>query len=123
MKSTRTKSKLYLDSGCSRHMTGDKSQFTSLEARNRGNVTFGKNEKGKIVGIGNIGNTQTLSIHHVLLADSLKHNGGCDPQTHGVVQVVKNYQSHRELKLIIELLFVFICLDSPIALLLNIKLN
>lgn len=46
-------------------MTGDKSQFTSLEAKDGGNVNFGDNAKRKIVGIGKIGNTQTLFIHHV----------------------------------------------------------
>ena len=55
-------------------MTGDKNQFTSLEAKNGGNVTFGDNAKGKIIGTGKISNTQTLSIHHVLLVNGLKHN-------------------------------------------------
>ncbi|KAK9749038.1 hypothetical protein RND81_02G098700 [Saponaria officinalis] len=36
----------YLDRGCSRHMTGDISQFLSLEAYNGGSVTFGDNKKG-----------------------------------------------------------------------------
>ena len=49
-------------------------QFTSLEAKNGGNVTFRDNAKGKIIGISNIGNTQTLSIHHVLLVNGSKHN-------------------------------------------------
>ena len=56
LKSTRTKNEWYLDSGCSRHMTGDKEQFYKLNAKDRGHVTFGDNAKGKIVGIGEIGN-------------------------------------------------------------------
>ena len=74
MKSTRIKSEWYLDSGCSRHMTGDKKQFNKLDAKNGGHVTFGDNAKGKIIGIGKIGNPHSLSIHHVLLVDGLKHN-------------------------------------------------
>ena len=47
-------------------MTGDKEQFNNLEAKDGGYVTFRENEKGKIIGIGEIGNPQSLSIHHVL---------------------------------------------------------
>ena len=74
MKSIRIKSKCYLDSGCSRHMTGDKEQFNKLDAKDGGHVTFGNNVKGKIIDIGEIDNLQSLSIHHVLLVDGLKHN-------------------------------------------------
>ena len=56
LKSIGTKSKKYLDSGCSRHMTGDKKQFNKLDTKNGGHVTFGDNAKGKIIGIGEIGN-------------------------------------------------------------------
>ena len=52
---------------------GDKVQFASLEAKDRGNVTFEDNSKGKIMGIGKISNPETLSIHHVLFVD-WKHN-------------------------------------------------
>ena len=41
MKSTRIKSEWYLDSGCSRHMTGDKKQFNELDAKNGGHVILG----------------------------------------------------------------------------------
>ena len=56
LKSTRIKNKLYLDSRCSRHMTGDKEQFHKLNAKDAGHVTFGDNAKGKIIGIREIGN-------------------------------------------------------------------
>ena len=59
MKSTRIKSKWYLDSGCSRYMTRDKEQFNKLDVKDGGHVTFGDNEKGKIIGIGEIGNPQS----------------------------------------------------------------
>ena len=35
----------YLDSGCSRHMTGDRSLFKVLESKKGGNVTFGDESK------------------------------------------------------------------------------
>ncbi|GMJ08622.1 hypothetical protein HRI_004531400 [Hibiscus trionum] len=38
----------YLDSGCSRHMTGDKSRFMDLKPKSGGVVTFGDNSKGHI---------------------------------------------------------------------------
>ena len=59
---------MYLDSGCSRHMTGDKDQFNKIDANDGGHVTFRDNAKGKIIGIGEIGNPQSLFIHHVLFA-------------------------------------------------------
>ena len=43
----------YFDSGCSRHMTGDKNMFTSLNDYNGGSVTFGDGKKGKVIGKGN----------------------------------------------------------------------
>jgi hypothetical protein len=68
------KRKWYLDSGCSRHMTGDKDQFCILERKEGGVVTFGDDEKGKIIGIGKIEVTPSSYINNVLLVDSLKHN-------------------------------------------------
>ncbi|KAK8983113.1 hypothetical protein V6N11_057869 [Hibiscus sabdariffa] len=44
----------YLDSGCSRHMTGDKSRFLEFKSKSGGVVTFGDNSKGNIEGIGSI---------------------------------------------------------------------
>jgi len=39
----------YLDSGCSRHMAGDKSMFLTLTMKEGGNVKFGGNQSGKII--------------------------------------------------------------------------
>ena len=55
-------------------MTGNKEQFHKLDAKDGGHVTFGDNAKGKIIGIGEIDNPQSLSIHHVLFVDGIKHN-------------------------------------------------
>ncbi|PNX89553.1 zinc knuckle family protein, partial [Trifolium pratense] len=40
----------YLDSGCSRHMTGEKQLFSKLTLKEGGSVGFGGNQKGKIIG-------------------------------------------------------------------------
>jgi len=63
----------YLDSGCSRHMAGEKSMFLTLAIKEGGNVKFGGNQSGKIIGTGTIGNT-SISISNVWLVDGLKHN-------------------------------------------------
>ncbi|XP_059635284.1 uncharacterized protein LOC132277441, partial [Cornus florida] len=69
-----SKDKWFLDSGCSRHMTGDQSKFHSIKPHKGGSVTFGDNSKGKVIGIGTIGISSSLSIDDVLLVKGLKHN-------------------------------------------------
>jgi len=64
----------YFDSGCSRHMTGEKSNFLSLTAAEGGSVAFGNGKFGTIVGIGKIGESLSHSIDSVYLLDGLKHN-------------------------------------------------
>ena len=48
----RQKDPWYIDSGCSKHMSGDKSKFLSLTEHKPGNVTFGNDASGKIKGKG-----------------------------------------------------------------------
>ncbi|KAK2436266.1 bromodomain-containing protein [Trifolium repens] len=69
----RKESSWYLDSGCSRHMIGDKLLFHTLNQQEGGTVGFGGNQKGKIIGIGTVGNS-SLSISNVWLVDGLHHN-------------------------------------------------
>jgi len=64
----------FVDSGCSRHMTGEKSNFLSLVASNGGSVAFENDKFGTIVGIGMIGESLSYSIDCVYLVDGLKHN-------------------------------------------------
>ncbi|KAK8625938.1 hypothetical protein V6N13_057093 [Hibiscus sabdariffa] len=64
----------YLDSGCSRHMTGDKSRFLEFKSKSGGVVTFGDNSKGNIEGIGSIGNHSSILIDDVFYVNGLKHN-------------------------------------------------
>ncbi|MCI36937.1 zinc knuckle family protein, partial [Trifolium medium] len=54
----------YLDSGCSRHMTGEKHMFQTLNLMEGGYVGFGGNQKGKIIGTVTVGNS-SLSIKDV----------------------------------------------------------
>ncbi|WVZ17702.1 hypothetical protein V8G54_010684 [Vigna mungo] len=68
------KSLWYLESGCSRHMTGDKKRFISLEKKKQGFVTYGDNNKGRIMGTGDIGGGNTLTIRDVLYVEGLKYN-------------------------------------------------
>ncbi|XP_022950378.1 uncharacterized protein LOC111453493 [Cucurbita moschata] len=68
------KNKWYLDSGCSRHMTGNPSKFVNLSKKDGGLVTFGDNKKGKIIGKGTIGNDSCTLIENVLLVDGLNHD-------------------------------------------------
>ena len=64
----------YLDSGCSRHMTGRRHMFQSLEFNPGGQVGFGGDQRGKIIGSGTVGNGNLPSISNVLLVDGLMHN-------------------------------------------------
>ncbi len=63
-----------MDSGCSKHMTGDASKFLLIKPTKGGSVTFGDNSKGKILGIGSVGKDLSSSIEDILLVQSLKHN-------------------------------------------------
>ena len=64
----------YLDSGCSKHMTGDITRFSSLTLKSKGHVTYGDNNKGKILGVGKIGMPPSITIDNVLYVEDLKHN-------------------------------------------------
>ncbi|RDX58410.1 hypothetical protein CR513_62276, partial [Mucuna pruriens] len=63
----------YLDNGCSHHMTRERSMFQDLSSKLGGWITFGGNQKGKIVGIGRIGKHPFPSIN-MLFVEILKHN-------------------------------------------------
>jgi len=64
----------YIDSSCSKHMTRDASKFIYISPKNSGHVTYGDNNKGKILGVGKIGMNPSTSIENVLLVDGLKHS-------------------------------------------------
>jgi hypothetical protein len=39
----------YIDSGCSKHMTGDKDKFFTLTKKDKDKITFGDNVSSKIL--------------------------------------------------------------------------
>ena len=55
-------------------MTGDRKLFSKLKKKNGGSVIFHDNAKGKVIGIGTIGNHSSTYIQNVFLIDGLKHN-------------------------------------------------
>ncbi|GJY69761.1 retrovirus-related pol polyprotein from transposon TNT 1-94, partial [Tanacetum coccineum] len=63
----------YLDSGCSKHMTGNRSQLTNFVNKFLGTVKFGNDQIAKIMGYGDyqIGN---VTISRVYYVEGLGHN-------------------------------------------------
>ena len=64
----------YLDSGCSRHMTGDQSLFKVFESKKGDNVTFGDGSKAQIKGKGIISLLRLPDITNVLYVEGLRVN-------------------------------------------------
>nr|GEZ09449.1 integrase, catalytic region, zinc finger, CCHC-type, peptidase aspartic, catalytic [Tanacetum cinerariifolium] len=67
---------LYLDSGCSKHMTEDRSQLTNFAQKFMGTVKFRNDHVAKIMGYGDykIGNVTILRVYFV---EGLGHNLFC----------------------------------------------
>ena len=63
----------HLDSGCSKHMTGDSSKFITLKD-NKGKVTFGDSLSSKIIGKGIVVVNSKIKAKNVLLVENLKPN-------------------------------------------------
>ena len=57
----------YIDSGYSKHMTGDAPNFTHISPKNSGHVTYGDNNKGKILGVRKIGTNPSYKIMEACL--------------------------------------------------------
>ena len=55
-------------------MTGDALKFTHISPKKSRHVTYGGNNKGRILGVGKIGTNSSTSIENVLLVEGLKHN-------------------------------------------------
>ncbi|XP_015075296.1 uncharacterized protein LOC107019261 [Solanum pennellii] len=70
----RKQQQWYLDSACSRHMTGDKRSFLSLKNIKGGNVAFGNGKSGETQGIGKVGSMDTHAIENVYYVNGLQHN-------------------------------------------------
>lgn len=57
-----------------RNMTDDKKMFIKFQRREQGFVTIWDNNKGKILGTGDIGGKDTLAIKNMLYVEGLKDN-------------------------------------------------
>nr|GEY07755.1 retrovirus-related Pol polyprotein from transposon TNT 1-94 [Tanacetum cinerariifolium] len=70
---SNTSKPVYLDSGCSKHMTGDRSQLTNFVNKFLGTVKFGNDHFAKIMGYGDykIGNVTILRVY---FAEGLGNN-------------------------------------------------
>jgi len=64
----------YLDNGCCKRMTRDKSKFVKINFKQEGHVTYGDNNKGKILGRGTIKDKNNFLVHDVLYVEGLKHS-------------------------------------------------
>jgi hypothetical protein len=64
-----------MDSGCSRHMTGNKKWFSSLTPlSHKEYVTFGDDKKGKVLGTDVIKVNDSFTLNDVALVDRLRYN-------------------------------------------------
>ncbi|GKG29381.1 hypothetical protein Tco_0416746 [Tanacetum coccineum] len=68
-----TANRIKPDSGCSKHMTGDRSQLTNFVDKFLGIVKFGNDQVAKIMGYGDykIGNVIISRVYYV---EGLGHN-------------------------------------------------
>ena len=55
-------------------MTGDVTQFINLKLKAKGHVTYGDNNRGKILGRGDVGTKDSTTIENVLYVEGLKHS-------------------------------------------------
>ena len=55
-------------------MTGDRTKFCLLTKNEGGQVTFGGNSKGKIIGSGKVGKNPSSCIDDVILVGGLAYN-------------------------------------------------
>ncbi|XP_019256245.1 PREDICTED: uncharacterized protein LOC109234627 [Nicotiana attenuata] len=61
------KGKWYLESVCSRHMTGDKQLSKTVTKLDGGTVTFGDKSKGNVIGVGKVPLSPTCDVDEVYL--------------------------------------------------------
>jgi hypothetical protein len=64
-----------IDSGCLRHMIGDKGWFSSLvPVVTKRYITFGDNWRGRVLSEGEIKVSDKITLRHVALVQSLRYN-------------------------------------------------
>jgi hypothetical protein len=60
-----------IDSGCSRHMTGDRWWFSSLTSvMTKEYITFGDNGKGRVLSVGTVKVSESVTLRRVSLVKS-----------------------------------------------------
>jgi hypothetical protein len=65
----------YVESGCSKHMTGDRDRFLTLIKERDGLVSFGNDDSTKIIGKGTVRIVnKNTKAENVLLVEDMKHN-------------------------------------------------
>jgi hypothetical protein len=65
----------FMDSGCSRHMTGNKKWFSSLiPLSHKEYVTFENDKNGKVLGTDIIKVNDQFTLNDVALMDKLRYN-------------------------------------------------
>jgi hypothetical protein len=79
-----------IDSGCSRHMTGDRRWFSNLTpVMTKEYITFGDNGKGRVLSVGTVKMSESVTLRHVSLIKSLGYN------LHSVSQLLnKGFEVH-----------------------------
>jgi hypothetical protein len=61
-----------IDSGCSRHMTGDRRWFSILTpVMTKEYITFGHNGKGRVLSVGTVKVSESMTLRRVSLVKSL----------------------------------------------------
>ena len=64
-----------MDSGCSRHMTGQRRWFSSLTPTSgKDYITFGDKGQGKVQGVGSVSVSEKFSLREVALVQGLGFN-------------------------------------------------
>jgi hypothetical protein len=64
-----------IDSGCSRHMTEDRRWFSSLTpVMTKEYITFGDNGKGRVLSVGTVKVSESMTLRRVSLVESLGYN-------------------------------------------------
>ena len=60
----------YIDSACSGHMTGNRNWFNSLKEDSGGSITFGNESKGEVIGTGQVGISEHVTVEKVNLVNN-----------------------------------------------------
>jgi hypothetical protein len=91
----------YVDSGCSKHMIGDKGRFLTLRKERDGSISFGNDNSTIIIGRSTIRNgNKDTKVENVLQVEDMKHNilsvsQMCD-QGHKLVFDSQKFQIRKE---------------------------